>query len=68
MGDAAYELTQKSAQDWIGQFFFYDKLLLRKTGVTDFTQSAVDPQFPLVQPLFIPLGEGMVPISAYLFL
>lgn len=67
MGDAAYELTQKSAQDWTGQFFT-DELLLRKTGVTDFTHYAVDPQVPLVQPLFIPLGEGMIPISADLFL
>ncbi len=67
MGDAAFALSQKTADEWTGQFFT-DESLLRKTGVTDFTHYAVDPSVPLMQPLFIPLEKGMTPISLDLFL
>lgn len=67
MGDAAYELVQGTFRDWTGQFFT-DEALLRKTGVVDFSHYAVDPNVPLMQPLFIPLESGMAPISRDLFL
>lgn len=67
MADAAYELASGTVEDWTGQFFT-DEALLRKTGVTDFTPYAVDPAMPLMQPLFIPLENGMAPISQELFL
>lgn len=67
MADAAYELAQGNVRDWTGQFFT-DEALLRKRGVIDFTHYAVDPEVPLMQPLFIPLEKGMTPISRALFL
>lgn len=67
MADAAYELASGTLQDWTGQFFT-DETLLRKRGIVDFTSYAVDPSVPLIQPLFIPLENGMVPISRELFL
>lgn len=67
MGEAAHALSCGTMQDWTGQFFT-DEALLRKTGVVDFSQYAVDPTVPLMQPLFIPIGEGMTPLSKKLFL
>lgn len=67
MADAAYEIVNRTFRDWTGQFFT-DEALLRKAGIVDFTHYAVDPNVPLMQPLFIPLENGMVPISRELFL
>lgn len=67
MADAAYELARGTVMDWTGQFFT-DEALLRKAGVVDFTHYAVDPAAALMQPLFIPLGKGMVPLAKELFL
>lgn len=66
IADAAYALSCGTIQDWTGQFFT-DEALLKKTGVADFTRYAVDPTSPLMQPLFIPLENGMVPLSQELF-
>ncbi len=66
MADAAYELSYRTFQEATGQFFV-DEALLRDTGVTDFSRYAVDPTQPLVQTLFLPLKEGMIPISRELF-
>lgn len=66
MADAAYELSLRSFQKATGQFFI-DEALLRETGLTDFSRYAVDPTQPLVQTLFLPLKEGMTPISRKLF-
>lgn len=62
MADAAYELSLRKCNEATGQFFI-DEALLRETGVTDFSPYAVDPTRPLVQTLFLPLKEGMIPIS-----
>ena len=67
MADAAFEIALRTYREWTGQFFT-DEALLRKTGVEDFTHYAVDPNVPLMQPLFIPLEAGMAPISRELFL
>lgn len=66
MADAAYELTRRTSQEASGQFFI-DETLLRETGISDFSGYAVDPTQPLVQTLFLPLKEGMIPISRELF-
>lgn len=66
MGDAAYALSQLTYREASG-LFFIDETLLRETGVTDFSQYAVDPNHPLVQTLFLPIKEGMIPISRELF-
>lgn len=66
MADAAHELAQRTAQEASGACFV-DEALLRETGMTDFSRYAVDPTQPLVQTLFLPLKEGMVPISRELF-
>jgi citronellol/citronellal dehydrogenase len=66
MADAAYELSLKTFREATGQFFI-DEDLLREKGVTNFAQYAVDPTKPLVQTLFNPLKEGMIPISHALF-
>lgn len=66
MADAAYELASRTFQEATGQFFI-DETLLRETGISDFSHYAVDPTQPLVQTLFLPLKEGMIPISAELF-
>lgn len=66
MADAAYALSLKTYRESSGEFFI-DEQLLRETGVTDFSHYAVDPQSPLVQTLFLPLEEGMIPISPELF-
>jgi citronellol/citronellal dehydrogenase len=66
MADAAYELSLLTCQEATGQFFI-DETLLREAGVTSFSCYAVDPSQPLVQTLFLPLKEGMVPISRELF-
>lgn len=64
MADAAFALAQMQVT---GQFFT-DEALLRQTGVADFSHYAVDPNVPLMQPLFIPLEKGMTPIANDLFL
>lgn len=66
MADAAYELASRTSQEATGQFFI-DETLLRESGITDFSQYAVNPAQPLVQTLFLPLKEGMIPISRELF-
>lgn len=52
MGEAAYTLACGTLRNWTGQFFT-DEALLRKTGVVDFSHYAVNPEVPLMQPLFI---------------
>ena len=66
MADAAYELARRTFKEANGQFFV-DEALLREAGISDFSQYAVDPTHPLVQTLFLPLKEGMIPISKDLF-
>lgn len=66
MADAAYELARRTFQEATGQFFI-DETLLREAGISDFSCYAVDPTQPLVQTLFLPLKEGMIPISRELF-
>jgi citronellol/citronellal dehydrogenase len=66
MADAAYALSCRTVQEATGQFFV-DEPLLRETGMTDFSQYAIDPTYPLVQTLFLPLEKGMIPISRDLF-
>lgn len=66
MADAAYEITRCTFQEATGKFFI-DEVLLREHGVTDFSKYAVDPSHPLVQTLYLPLKEGMIPISRKLF-
>lgn len=66
MADAVYELSLRTVQEATGQFFI-DEALLREKGMTDFTSYAVNPTQPLVQTLFLPLKEGMIPISPELF-
>jgi citronellol/citronellal dehydrogenase len=62
MADAAFEITRRTFQEVSGRFFI-DEDVLRAIGVTDFTSYAVDPTKPLMQTLFLPLKEGMIPIS-----
>lgn len=66
MADAAYELTRRTFQEATGRFFI-DETLLREAGTSDFSHYAVDPTQPLVQTLFLPLKEGMIPISQSYF-
>lgn len=66
MADAAHMLSLRTFQEATGQFFI-DETLLRETGITDFSRYAVDSTQPLVQTLFLPLKEGMTPISRELF-
>ncbi len=66
MADAAYELARRTFQEATGRFFI-DETLLREAGISDFSHYAVDPIQPLVQTLFLPLKEGMIPISRELF-
>lgn len=66
MADAAYALSLRAFEEATGQFFV-DETLLRETGITDFSCYAVDPTQPLVQTLFLPLKEGMIPISREFF-
>ena len=47
----------------LGEGAVTDETLLRETGITDFAHYAVGPTQPLVQTLFLPLKEGMIPIS-----
>lgn len=67
MADAAYALSERTFEEASGQFFI-DETILREIGVTDFSQYAVDPNRPLVQTLFVPMKEGMIPISRKSFL
>ncbi len=66
MADAAYALSLRTFKEASGQFFI-DETLLRETGVTDFSPYAVDSNHALVQTLFLPIKEGMIPISRELF-
>lgn len=67
MADAAHALSLRTVEEATGQFFI-DEALLRETGIADFSHYAVDPTQPLIQTLFLPLREGMIPISRELFL
>lgn len=67
MADAAFALSLRTSKEASGQFFI-DETLLRETGVADFSQYAVDPNCPLMQTLFLPLEEGMIPICREHFL
>jgi len=66
MADAAHALSLRTFKEASGQFFI-DEPLLREIGITDFSPYAIDPNHPLVQTLFLPLKEGMIPISRELF-
>lgn len=66
IADAAYELARRTFREATGQFFI-DEALLRESGITDFSHYAVDPTQPLMQTLFLPLKDGMIPISRDLF-
>jgi citronellol/citronellal dehydrogenase len=66
MADAAYALSQLTHKEASGQFFI-DEFLLREKGIIDFSPYAIDPNSPLVQTLFLPIKEGMTPISRELF-
>lgn len=66
LADAAYELVRRTVREATGQFFV-DETLLRETGITDFSHYAIDPSHPLVQGIFLPLQEGMIPLSRDLF-
>ena len=66
MADAAYELSYRTFREASGQCFI-DEALLRETGILDFSHYAVDPTQPLVQTLFLPLKDGMIPLSRELF-
>lgn len=71
VADAAYILMQRLARECTGQFFM-DEELLRETGITDFTQYAVDMSAKLVQDLFVPEDSNrtdyMTALSQDLFL
>lgn len=67
MADAAYELACRTSCEWTGRFFT-DEALLQTAGTIDFTHYAVNPNLPLMQPLFVPLKKGMAPLSRDLFL
>ncbi len=66
MADAAYTLSLRTVQQASGQFFI-DEVLLRETGIEDFAHYAINPDHPLVQTLFLPLRDGMIPISREMF-
>jgi citronellol/citronellal dehydrogenase len=66
VADATYVLASQTAQKATGQFFI-DEDLLRETGVTDFSQYAIDPTHPLSQDLFLPLKEGAIPLAKSAF-
>jgi citronellol/citronellal dehydrogenase len=66
MADAAYEIANHTCEAATGQFFI-DEEVLREIGVEDFSKYAVNATKPLVQTLFLPLEEGMIPISPELF-
>jgi citronellol/citronellal dehydrogenase len=66
MADAVYALSLRTFKEASGQFFI-DEILLQEKGITDFSHYAVDSKHPLVQTLFLPLDEGMIPISRELF-
>lgn len=53
MADAAYKLIQRHSRECTGNFFI-DEAILRDSGMTDFTQYAVNPPSPLIQDLFVP--------------
>ena len=52
VADAAYEVLKKSSLECTGNFFF-DEDVLRETGVTDFSNYAVNPQQKLMPDIFI---------------
>ena len=66
MGDAAWELIQRSSRECTGQFFT-DEDLLRQAGMEDFSHYAVDPSMPLFQALFIPAFKDSARITQDLF-
>lgn len=52
MADAAYAILTRPSRSCTGNFFI-DEDLLRETGVTDFTQYAIDPAAPLLPDFFL---------------
>ncbi|MCH9632371.1 MAG: hypothetical protein S4CHLAM6_07040 [Chlamydiae bacterium] len=66
MANAAFLLIQRDSSQCTGQFFI-DEELLRQNGLDDFSQYAIDPKTPLMQALFVPVDEKMVPVSQDLF-
>jgi citronellol/citronellal dehydrogenase len=53
MADAAYEIIQKPAKEFTGNFCV-DEAVLRDSGVTDFTKYAVDPNTKPIKDIFLP--------------
>lgn len=53
MVDAAYLIAIKPAKEFTGQFCI-DENLLRESGVTNFTQYAVNPSADLIKDIFLP--------------
>ncbi len=52
VADAAHAILSRPAQGFSGQFLI-DEDVLRDTGITDFSQYAVDPSRPLLPDLFL---------------
>lgn len=52
MADATYEILKQNSKQVTGNFFI-DEDVLRKAGVTDFEQYAVNPKVPLYSDLFL---------------
>lgn len=52
MADAAYEVLKRDSKECTGNFFI-DEDVLAKTGVTDFTKYAVNPEKTLFPDLFV---------------
>lgn len=67
MADAAFALVLRKSRECTGQFFT-DEILLRETGMIDFSHYAVDPSIPLMQALFVPKENTMTRVSQDLFL
>ncbi len=67
MGDAALELVMRFSKECTGNFYT-DEDLLKETGVTDFSKYSVDKNSNLMQSLFLPKDESLLPVSEDLFL
>jgi citronellol/citronellal dehydrogenase len=67
VADAAYELILRSAKECTGQFYT-DEVLLRETGMVDFSQYAVDLKAPPMQAFFVPADSRRIRVSQELFL
>ncbi len=62
MADAAYEIVQRPSKKATGHFYI-DEEVLREAGVQDFSRYALNPAQPIMQTLYLPLKQGMVPIT-----